>query len=112
MESNAAVVVRQPRVTDAVALPGGVLVRLDLDVRDNQRVVLLLDELDPPADRQPFSYQFTASFPLGPAGRPAREVTIDTPLNLAVGRYLVRVQVDGVPSRPGDLDGPAVELGR
>ena len=82
-------------------------------MRDNQRVVLMLDELEPADDRQPLSYQFTAPFPLGPTGRPAREVTDRHAPSIAAGRYLVRVQVDGVPSRPaGDLGGPAVELGR
>lgn len=110
-ESNAVAVVRQPSVVEPVQVADGVVtVRLDLPVRDDQRVVLLLDELDPPAGRNAASYQFPAAVPLG-ARTDDHTVEVTTSGVLAA-EYLVRVQIDGVRSRTGDdLRTPTVRMG-
>jgi hypothetical protein len=110
-ESNAVAVVRQPSVVEPVQVAGTVVtVQLDLPVRDDQRVVLLLDELDPPGDRNAASYQFPAPVPLG-SRADDHSITVTTSGVLAAV-YLVRVQVDGVRSRTGDdLRTPTVRMG-
>jgi hypothetical protein len=72
--------------------------------------VLLLDELDPPADRKAASYQFPAPVPLGP--RPDDHTITVTITAVQAAVYLLRLQVDGVRSRTGDdLRSPTVRLG-
>jgi hypothetical protein len=114
VESNAMALVRQPRITEATvagAAPRTVTVRLDVDVAGEQRVELLLDELDPPAGRAPGSHRFAAAWPLAPPGRPANQVQVDIG-GVPPATYLVAVEVDGVSSRPApDLRTPALELG-
>ena len=110
-ESNAVAVTRQPSVIEPVQVAGGVVtVRLDLPVLDDQRVVLLLDELDPPTTRHAASYQFPAPVPLGT--RPDNRTVEVAVSGVIAADYLVRVQVDGVRSRTGDdLRTPSVQLG-
>ncbi|WP_020672137.1 DUF4255 domain-containing protein [Amycolatopsis nigrescens] len=114
LESNAVPLVRQPRVLDPVEAGGDppvLTIRLDLPLRASQRVEVLLDELDPPADRAAASYRFAAAFPL--ERPPGTEDAIRVPVpGVRPAVYLVRVQVDGVPSLPGpDLRTPTAELG-
>ncbi|MCO1582433.1 DUF4255 domain-containing protein [Crossiella sp. SN42] len=107
LESNAAPYVRRPKVVRAEQQPGEVRVRVDLPVRPEQRAVLLLDGSDAGG------YQFTAPFPLFSGSAPGHEFTV--PINeVAPGRYLVRVQVDGAQSplefADGAFTGPSVEI--
>lgn len=109
-QSNVTPVVWQPRVVDVTAATGTVTVRLDLPLGNTQRVRLLLDELNPPTTRAPASYQFSAPFPLGTRADP-NVVQVTTPGVLA-SDYLVRLQVDGVPSLTApDLSAPTVHVG-
>ena len=110
-EANAVAVIRQPSVVGSVQVAGAIVtVRLDLPVGDGQRVVLLLDELDPPAGRAAASYQFPAPVPLGT--RPDDHTIVVTTSGVRAAEYLVRVQVDGVRSRTGDdLRTPSARLG-
>ncbi|MCY7274616.1 MAG: DUF4255 domain-containing protein [Phormidesmis sp. CAN_BIN44] len=70
---------------------GEVLVRLDLLVSPQQRIVLLLNEL---LLNNPASYVFTAT------SRIENSSVVTVPIwKVKAGRYLVRVQIDGVESR-------------
>jgi hypothetical protein len=110
LRSTVTPVVWQPRVVQVTAAGGQVTTRLDLPVLDTQRVFLLLDELNPPATRKAAGYQFSAPFPLGDRTDPT-VVQVATP-GVVVADYLVRVQVDGVPSYTApDLSAPTVHLG-
>ncbi|MFE7189588.1 DUF4255 domain-containing protein [Kitasatospora sp. NPDC057541] len=123
VESNAQTFARQPRIlapigtADRVGGPAGVSarldVRLDLPLRDDQHVLLLLDELHPPAGRAGASHQFRAPAPPGPRTDPFEVRVPVTGLRPTV--YLARVQVDGVPSEltvdgDGSFTGPVVDL--
>ncbi|WIX99166.1 DUF4255 domain-containing protein [Amycolatopsis mongoliensis] len=109
-ESNTVPVLRQPSVLDVAVADGVVTAGLDLPVRDDQRVVLLLDELDPPADRKAASYRFPAPVPLGP--RPDERQVVVATTGVLPADYLVRVQVDGVRSRTADdLRTPSAHVG-
>jgi hypothetical protein len=113
LESNVATLQRQPRVmgVDIAEAPDALTVHLDVNLRADQRVELLLDQLHPPQDRDPLSYRFAAPYPLEPAGRPPAQVRVATP-DVVPGAYLVRVQVDGVQSFvASDLSAPTVDLG-
>jgi hypothetical protein len=115
IDSNVTTVVRQPAIIEPVEVSSGdpatVTVRLDPPVRDDQRIQLLLDELNPSAEagRAPASYQFAAPYPL--PSRPDRAV-VEIPIaDVLAADYLVRVQVDGVTSRTGeDLSTPTVTV--
>ncbi|MEU3574426.1 DUF4255 domain-containing protein [Kitasatospora sp. NPDC036755] len=121
VESNAQTFARQPRIVAPIGTadradgPAGVSarldVRLDLPLRDDQQVLLLLDELHPPAGRPGASHQFRA--PAGPRPGPF-EVRVPV-VGVRPTAYLVRVQVDGVPSEltvsaDGTFTGPVVDL--
>ncbi len=68
-----------------------------------QRVVVLLNEFDPPADRPARAYRFDAPFtPPSPSDTYVTAVTARV-AEVAAGKYLIRVQVDGAES--------ALELG-
>lgn len=101
LESNVVALIRQPTVESAsVEVAGNVTVRLDLPVRADQRVSLLLDN-------ESDSYRFEAPFPLP---EPREENSVVVPVSaVRSGGYLVRVQVDGVESR-SDLTEPTVRL--
>ncbi|MBF6055347.1 hypothetical protein GO002_26250 [Streptomyces eurocidicus] len=122
LESNAVTFARRPGLAGPVRVEGrtghdsvsAVLVLdLDMPLRDDQRVLLLLDERQPPPGRPAAGYQFRAPFPLGQRPDPKR-------LRIAVAKvrpavYLVRVQVDGVQSAltfsaEGVFDGPLADL--
>ncbi|MFJ6381022.1 DUF4255 domain-containing protein [Kitasatospora sp. NPDC092039] len=123
VESNAQTFARQPRIVAPIGTadrhdgPAGVSarldVRLDLPLRDDQQVLLLLDELHPPAGRPGASHQFRAPAPPRPRTDPF-EVRVPV-LGVRPTAYLARVQVDGVPSEltvsdDGSFTGPVVDL--
>ncbi|MFE4359172.1 DUF4255 domain-containing protein [Kitasatospora sp. NPDC056800] len=123
VESNAQTFARQPRIAAPIGTadrtdgPAGVSaqmdVRLDLPLRDDQQVLLLLDELSPPTGRAGASYQFRAPVPSQPRSDPYAVRVPVTGVRPTV--YLARVQVDGVPSEltvsgDGAFTGPVVDL--
>lgn len=86
-------------VDNAVTTDG--IVSADIEVEfappagRTQRVVLLLNEFDPPTDRPPRAYSFPA---------PARTVDSEDTITFAIsgvlsGEYLVRIQIDGAASQ-------------
>jgi len=114
LDSNVLPFVRQARLTAATVTAGPALeVRLDLPVRDDQRVELLLDELAAPPSRGPHAYQLEAPFPLGVRPDPQ---TVRVPVaGVAAARYLARVRVDGAQSpleqaADGTFSGPVADL--
>jgi hypothetical protein len=114
LQSNVVPFVRQPRVTAVQASAGPVLaVTLDVPVGTEQRIQVLLDEIDPPAGRPAHAYQVDAPFPLPPqAGGHTVRMTLPA---LAPARYLLRVQVDGAQSAleqgaDGRFSGPVADL--
>ncbi|GGO94902.1 DUF4255 domain-containing protein [Wenjunlia tyrosinilytica] len=123
LESNVQTFARQARIAEPVgvenptgggeAVGADLVLTLDMPLRDDQRVLLLLDERQPPPERPGGGYQFRAPFPLGDRPDPKRLRIAVHGVRPAV--YLVRVQVDGVQSRltvsaEGTFDGPAVDL--
>ncbi|UQI46378.1 DUF4255 domain-containing protein [Streptomyces sp. HU2014] len=122
LESNAAVFARRPGITGTIrvedatgtdAVDAVLVLDLDMPVRTDQRVLLLLDEKRPPSDRPAAGYQFRAPFPLGE--RPDPSVVRIRIRGVRPAVYLVRVQVDGVQSAltlsaEGTFDAPAVDL--
>ncbi|GAB7186580.1 hypothetical protein ATKI12_6411 [Kitasatospora sp. Ki12] len=123
VESNVQTFARQPRIVAPIGTadrgdgPAGVSarldVRLDLPLRDDQQVLLLLDELHPPAGRPAASHQFRAPAPPLPRTDPF-EVRVPV-VGVRPTAYLARIQVDGVPSEltvsgDGAFTGPVVDL--
>jgi hypothetical protein len=92
-----------------------VTVMLEPEVGQRQRVVLLLNEKQPPDTRPPRSYGFEAPPRTQPAS-PETSASITIPVSgVAPGSYLVRVRVDGVESMletnsSGAYDSPEVEI--
>jgi hypothetical protein len=114
VESNAAAFVLRPTITKTngnydITISnlqvGGdgtrsadVAVKLTPEVGKTQRVVLLLNERNPPADRPPRAYRFDAPSRDEP-GAPETTDTITISIaGVQAGAYLVRVQVDGAES--------------
>jgi hypothetical protein len=61
-----------------------------------QRLVLLLNEFNPPLNRAPRAYRFDIKLPSAP---PDVLSHVDAPVKgVAAGDYLLRVQVDGAES--------------
>ncbi len=100
-ESNVLPFVLRPTIT-AVQAPDAAMVAVTLApaVGRTQRVLLWLNEINPPADRPASAYTFEAPPQNGIAAAGAEETaTIDFALaGVAAGDYLVRVQVDGAES--------------
>lgn len=101
VESNLAAFVLHPALLSAPALSGDgseIAVEISPDVGQTQRATLLLNELNPPADRAARAYSFAA--PLrNSEDDPAETDTLVFPIGgVAQGDYLVRVQVDGAES--------------
>ena len=119
-ESNVAAFVLRPAITvgavtvTSTTVIDGVTYR-DANVRINlapkagldQKLALLLNEYDPPAERAARAYRFEIKMPAAP---PSAVDDVDASLkNVAAGTYLVRMQVDGAESLldPGpDPDAP------
>lgn len=81
-----------------------------------QRVFLLLNQYDPPAGQEPFTYQFKAPKNNGipPSGTQTDSINIVC-TGVAAGDYLVRVRVDGAESAlesdaSGKYTGPKVTI--
>ncbi|HEY9405596.1 MAG TPA: DUF4255 domain-containing protein [Pyrinomonadaceae bacterium] len=90
---------------DADHVSGELDIAVSPAIGRDQRVVLLLNELDAPANRPPWSYSFRATSPyqlFAPPSVPPETVNeISIPIvNVRKGKYLVRLQVDGAESVP------------
>jgi hypothetical protein len=103
-------------VTAAAGAAGAVEITVPVQppVGRTQRVVLLLNERHPPADRAARAYAFTAPLPGPDAPQTADHVTV-TVTGAAPGTYLVRLQVDGAQSvlttgPDGRFDAPSVMI--
>ncbi len=95
-----------PGVVDGVNVnSGNIKIDFNPNVGKTQRVVLLLNELNPPVNRPARGYSFKA-----PPGNGVADPNTETSsvaiafTNVIQGEYLVRVQVDGAESLPA-LDG-------
>jgi hypothetical protein len=138
VESNVAAFVLRPRVVAPVAVANvqvtgpaalrsaDLTVTLEPAVGATQRVVLLLNELQPPASPPDGSvppasgYAFVAPTRLNlqspPASPPGASASVTFRVSgVRAGRYLVRVQVDGAESPldvapDGRFQGPLVEI--
>lgn len=98
VESNLAAFVLRPTVTDVEAPDATeVTVTFNPEVGKTQRVVLLLNEFNPPSDRAPHAYSFKAPPDNGIEDEDVNETaSITFPITgVEPGEYLVRVQVDG-----------------
>ncbi len=74
-------------------------ITLSPEVGKSQRVVLLLDEFNPPTTRAALAYSFNAP-PRDKPNDPPTSPSIAIPISgVALGQYLVRVQVDGAESQ-------------
>lgn len=119
-ESNVAAFVLRPTIIAAASNVQGsgddprsadIEVDFDPEVGRSQRVVLLLNEFEPPATRPARAYSFNAP----PRINETNSVTISIS-GVAPGTYLVRVQVDGAESplgfneTTGQYDSPQVTL--
>jgi hypothetical protein len=122
VESNVAAFVLRPRIVEPVGvanlhIAGNNLRSADMNltvtpaIGDAQRVVLLLNEINPPVTSPPGpaaiaqSYSFNAPSRIPqspPAGPPGASATITIPISgVKAGTYLVRIQVDGAESPLG-----------
>jgi hypothetical protein len=101
---NAPVTATTQPGSDVGLLSGTVNLQVTPAVGREQRVILLLNELDPqPPNRAPYAYSFAATSPYQLVQPP--QVPPPTATNFAIpirdvrqGKYLVRVQVDGAES--------------
>ncbi len=111
--SNVAAFVLRPRITSVTAftqpgsgpnlLSGTINLQVTPPVGREQRVLMLLNELNPPAGRAPFDYSFEAPSPyqliVPPQTPPPTDGDFGVPIrDVQTGTYLVRVQVDGAES--------------
>jgi hypothetical protein len=128
--SNVAAFVLRPRITSLTAftqpgsgpnlLSGTINLQVTPPVGREQSVFLLLNEIDPPADRPPFAYSFAAPSPyqliLPPQTPPPTDGDFGVPIrDVQTGTYLVRVQVDGAESpletdAGGKYNAPVVDI--
>jgi hypothetical protein len=115
VDSNVAPFVLHPTITATAApvssrMAGGVRLctnNVSLNVSPKvgvgQRVVLLLNEFNPPSTRRARSYRFDVEvIAAHPADKSVNPLTTQVK-DVAVGKYLVRIQVDGAES-PLDLE--------
>lgn len=108
IESNVAAFILQPRLTgtapgyDITVLPATVSdprrlqIGLNPAVGPNQRALVLLNELNAPSTRAPFSYVIEANS-RAPETPPTSTLTFPIP-GVQAANYLVRVRVDGAES--------------
>jgi len=83
---------------------GNVTLKVTPAIGRAQRVVLLLNQIEPPTDHQPAAYTFNAP-PRDPKTAPEKDESITIPIQgVNKATYLVRVQVDGAES-PLDVAG-------
>ena len=124
-ESNVAAFVLRPTITATASNvqgsggdPRSADIEFDFDpqVERSQRVVLLLNEFQPPSDRPARAYTFSAP-PRNEPTDPDETNSITVPISgVEPGTYLVRVQVDGAESTLGfdeateHYDSPRVSL--
>jgi Pvc16 N-terminal domain len=124
-ESNVAAFVLRPTVTATASNVQGsgddprsadIEVDFNPQVGRSQRVVLLLNEFQPPSDRPARAYTFSAP-PRNEPTDPDETNSITVPISgVEPGTYLVRVQVDGAESplgfdeATGQYDSPQVTL--
>ena len=98
VESNIAAFVLRPNLTAVSATSTQVQVTAAPPIGKEQRVVLLLNEANPPGNRPAREYRFEAPSRDVPDA-PVTSATITIPISgVAAGEYLVRVQVDGAES--------------
>ena len=99
-ESNVAAFVLRPTVTVEAPNATEVTVTFNPEVGRTQRVVLMLNEFNPPSDRAPRAYSFKAPPDNGIEDEEVDETpAITFPITgVEPGEYLVRVQVDGAES--------------
>lgn len=92
-----AVVVTHTDIIDTVTYKDATIaLTINPKVGLKQRVALLLNELNPPADRAPHAYRFELKLPTTPPD-PTGTITAQVS-SVAAGNYLLRVQVDGAES--------------
>ncbi len=104
IDSNVASFVLRPTIVTATAAPGGgphvdrITLNVSPEIGVGQRVVLLLNEFDAPAMRRPYSYRFDVDVvPAHPTDETVNPLVIRV-RDVATGKYLVRIQVDGAES--------------
>jgi hypothetical protein len=101
-ESNVVLFQLRPKITAAVtATATNITIKLNPPVTPTQRVRVLLNELNPPADRAARAYSFTAPQGNGidVAAGDTETATVKVPYkDVVTGAYLVRAQVDGADS--------------
>lgn len=110
VESNVAAFVLHPTVTATAThvssrtvngtslVTDDITVTFDPPVGKSQRVIALLNEINPPPDRPPRAYSFRAPLRSQPTDPDqATSLTIRA-TDVVAGNYLVRVQVDGAES--------------
>jgi hypothetical protein len=111
--SNVAAFVLRPRIlsttlngvqTGPLGLRSATLhIEIEPEVGDEQRVVGILNELNPPGGRDAQTYAF-AALPRDTLSPPDSSPFVDVPIaDVEPGAYLLRVQVDGAES-PLDVD--------
>ena len=97
-ESNVAAFVLAPTITILNATATKVTIKFNPKVGKKQRVVLLLNEFNPPANRAAHASRFEAPNRDTPV-EPDETDTLDFAISGVVsGKYIVRVQVDGAES--------------
>jgi len=97
-ESNVAAFVLAPTITILNATATKVTIKFNPKVGKKQRVVLLLNEFNPPTNRAARAYRFDAANRDTPA-EPDETDKLDFAISGVVsGKYIVRVQVDGAES--------------
>jgi hypothetical protein len=97
-ESNVAAFVLAPTITILNATATKVRIKFNPKVGKKQRVVLLLNEFNPPTNRAARAYRFDAPN-RDTAAEPDETDKLDFAISGVVsGKYIVRVQVDGAES--------------
>ena len=104
-------------VVDGVTMKGGrITVDCNPKVAKTQRVMLFLNELDPPAPRAPRAYSFHAPTGNGIVDPNTETTSVAIPFDrVEPGTYLVRVHIDGAESlltadATGKYIGPSVTV--
>jgi hypothetical protein len=111
VESNVFPFILSPRITGVTVsslindgsdnMSGDITLDIDPEVGKKQRVIMLLNERDPPSGRVPWAYVFEAISRDEPAD-PGSTGTLSIPVKMVKkGHYLVRVQIDGAESELG-----------